>query len=193
MIARQAGFGSWAALLESFGMPTGEEYERLAQDFVDAYERDAAALERLNQHYGRSFTFEDLWAEIWRGVYAFRQRSFRVPKNYLQLDEAQTVIAQDAGFGSWTALMQGVSPGGPPPVAAYELDAKENRIGPRRRMTDAEWDELIGIVKEHRITGLDANGLMTDSVLTRIAGLDHVTSLNLGGSRELTDDGLLAL
>ena len=34
---------------------------------------------------------------------------------------------------------------------------------------------------------------MTDSVLSRVAELEHVTSLNLGGSRQLTDDGLLQL
>jgi hypothetical protein len=60
-------------------------------------------------------------------------------------------------------------------------------------MTDTDWDELIGILRERRIAALDANGLMTDTVLGRIAGLDHVTSLSLGGSRELTDDGLLHL
>src|SRR6185295_83621 len=63
----------------------------------------------------------------------------------------------------------------------------------RRRMTTAEWDELIGVLKERRIPALDANGLMTDAVLARLAELDHVTSLSLGGSRELTDDGLLLL
>ena len=83
---------------------TAEEYQRVAQDFVNAYEGDAAALQRLNRHYGRSLPSDDLWAEIWRRVYAFRQRSSRVPKNYLRLEEAQTVIAQDAGFGNWTAL-----------------------------------------------------------------------------------------
>ena len=34
---------------------------------------------------------------------------------------------------------------------------------------------------------------MTDTALAHIATLDHVTALNLGGSRELTDDGLLQL
>ena len=172
---------------------TAEEYERLAQDFVDAHEGDAKALQRLNAHYQRSFSQEDLHAEIWRRVYAFRQRSSRVPKNYLQLAEAQIVIAQDAGFGSWDALMEAVAAGAPPPGTAYTVHSKENRIAPRRRMTATEWDELIGVIKERRITGLDANGLMTDVVLARIAELDHVTSLNLGGSRELSDDGLLHL
>ena len=56
---------------------TAEDYQHAAQDFVNAYEGDAAALQRLNQHYRRSFSFEDLRAEIWRRVYAFRQRSFQ--------------------------------------------------------------------------------------------------------------------
>jgi ankyrin repeat protein len=200
-VARKRGMHQVAALLEppapgnTTPSParTAEEFERLARDFVNAYEGDTEALQRFNRHYGRSFTFDDLWAEIWRRVYAFRQRSSRVPKNYLQLEEAQTVIAQDAGFGNWTALVRAASGGAPAPVEAFEIDARENGIGPRRRLTDAEWDELIDIIKERRITSVHANGLMTDSVLARIAGLDHVTRLNLGGSRELTDDGLLHL
>ena len=142
-VARKRGMLQVAALLEppAIGSATpartAEEYQRVAQDFVNAYEGDAAALQRLNRHYGRSFTFDDLRAEIWRRVYAFRQRSSRVPKNYLQLEEAQTVIAQDAGFGNWTALIQAVSGGPAAPVEAFEIDARENRIGPRRRMTDA--------------------------------------------------------
>jgi ankyrin repeat protein len=168
-------------------------YERLANDFVLAYDsRDEAALQRLNQHYRRNFTFDDLWAEIWRRVYAVRQRSSTGAKNYLQLDEAQTLIAQDSGFASWTALTNAVVTG-KPPVPAYTIDTKENRIAPRRRLSDKEWDELIAVIRDHRITALDANGLMTDAVLARIADVDHVTTLSLGGSRQLTDDGLLHL
>ena len=40
-------------------------------------------------------------------------------------------------------------------------------------MTDTDWDELIGVMKERRITALDANGLMTDEVMARIA--DSIT------------------
>ena len=169
---------------------TADDYERLAHDLVLAHDsQDPAALQRLNAHYRRSFTFDDLRAEIWRRVYAFRQRSSRVPRNYLQLVEAQTLVAQDAGFGSWTALTHAASTGAPP-VEAFDIDSTDNRISPRRQLSDAEWDDLVGVMKERRITALDANGLMTDAVLERIADLDHVTSLALGGSRQLTDDGL---
>src|SRR5262245_37793934 len=36
-----------------------EAHQRAAEDFVKAYESDAAALERLNWYYRRSFTFDD--------------------------------------------------------------------------------------------------------------------------------------
>jgi ankyrin repeat protein len=204
IIANNSGFDNWAAFLKSVAVSaqlprpesrahTAEDYQRAAQDFVAAYERDAAALQRLNEHYRRSFSFEDVRAEIWRRLYAFRERAFKGPKNYLRLDEAQGMVAQDAGFGSWEALMQALAAGAPPQGAPYVIDAKENIIGPRRRMTDADWDELIGVLRERRLTGLHANGMMTDAVLARIAGCDHVTALSLGGSRELTDDGLLHL
>ena len=112
LIAQRAGFPDWAAFLESVGAvapaarpETGVRaagaYQQAAQDFVDAYEGDAAALQRLNNHYQRSFSFADVKAEIWRRVYAFRQRSSRVPKNFLQLAEGRMLVAQDAGFGSW--------------------------------------------------------------------------------------------
>jgi hypothetical protein len=168
------------------------DYPRLAQDFVDAFAGDAPALQRLNGHYGRTFSLDDLKAEIWRRVYAFRQRAWRDEKSYLKLEEAQMVLAQDAGFSSWTALMDSLASGAPP-LEAFAIDGKENRATPRRRLTDAEWDEMVAVVRDREIAAIDADGLMTDSVLARIAGLEHVTKLRLGGSRELTDDGLLHL
>ena len=192
-LALEYGLENWKDLKLALQRSAAAKYQQAAEDFVHAYEGDAPALERLNQHYERSFGPEDLRAEIWRRVYAFRQRSSRVSKNYLELAEAQLLIAQDAGFGSWTALMEAVVTGAPPAVMAYGIDTKENRAAPRRRMTAAEWDELIGVLRERRIPALDASGLMTDAVLARVADLDHITALSLGGSRELTDDGLLHL
>ena len=166
------------------------DYEGLANDLVRACDtHDQAALQRLNAHYRRSFTFDDLAAEIWRRVYAYRQRSSRVPKNYLDLAEAQLLVAQDAGYGSWAALTEAAVTGAPP-IDAFEIDATDNAIAPRRRLNDAEWDRLVAIMQERRITTLDSNGLMTDDVIARVAGLAHVTGLLLGGSRQLTDAGL---
>jgi hypothetical protein len=201
-LAREYGFESWVALREALGGDEGraegpawrtlgaDGYERLADDLVQAFgARDAAALARLNAHYQRAFTFDDLWAEVWRRVYAFRQRAFTARNQHLQLDEARTLIAQDAGFSSWTALVAAASTGAPP-VPPYELDLAASRISPRRHLAPSEWETLIGVMKERRISRLDANGLMTDAMLARVADLDHVTAIGLGGSRELSDDGL---
>lgn len=196
-LAREHAFENWRelklALQQAAKSRAIEAYEQAARDFVEAYKDDAAALERLNLHYGRAFSFADLRAEIWRRDYAYRQRSFHGPEIYFPIEEAQIIIAQDAGFGSWEKLMDALASGAPPQSAPYAIDSKDNRIGPRRRMSAGDWDELIGVMKERRIPALDAHGLMTDEALAQIAELDFVTSLNLGGSRELTDDGLLHL
>jgi len=196
-LSREHGFDNWKdlklAVQQAATSRTREAYEQAARDFVGAYDGDGAALERLNRHYDRGFTHADLRAEIWRRDYAYRQRSSRVPQNYFPIEEARIIIAQDAGFGSWEKLLDALASGTPPQGPPYALDTKDNRIGPSRRMSAADWEELIGVMKERRIPTLNANGLVTDEALARIATLDFVTSLNLGGSRELTDDGLLQL
>jgi len=120
-LAIEYGHANWIALKDALeklrtesASPlrtlTAGEYERLANDLVQAFDsHDEAALQRVNERYRRSFTFDDSWAEIWRRVYAFRQRSSRVPKNFLQLAEARTLLAQDAGFGSWSALTRAIA------------------------------------------------------------------------------------
>ena len=205
-LAREYGYDNWAAMARALDQPasasappasapplTREGYERLAQDYVRALdEQDASALERMNTQYSRAFTFDDLFSEIWRRVYAFRQRSSRVPKHVLKLDEAQMLVAQNAGFGSWDALIASLETGASP-IPPYSMDIRRNAIAPRRLLSDREWDELIALMKERRIEGLSANGLMTDALAARIAELDHVIALGIGGSRGLSDEGLLQL
>jgi hypothetical protein len=125
-------------------------------------------------------------------VYAFRQRSSKVPKNFLQLDEARLLVAQNAGFGGWDALVESIQTGASP-IPPYAIDTQRNAIGPRRLLSDREWDDFIAVMKERRIEGLVANGLMTDALMARIVELDHVVALGIGGSRGLSDDGLLQL
>ena len=48
-------------------------------------------------------------------------------------------------------------------------------------------------MREHGLTSLNARGQMTDAVLERLSHLEQITCLNLGGSKRLTDDGLLHL
>ncbi|MCL4796480.1 MAG: hypothetical protein KJZ84_18090 [Bryobacteraceae bacterium] len=197
-LALEHGKRDWKALNEALAQGVSAarapgEYERMAQDYVLAFDGDGEALRRLNEAYERALTVEDLRAEVWRRVYAFRQRSSHVPKNYLLVEEAQVVIAQDEGYGSWEALMKAAATGTPLPVAAFQVDKEGKKAAPARRMRAADWEAMIEVIREQDITAVEANGLMTDAVMEKIAGLDRVTRLSLGGSRELTDEGLRKL
>ena len=170
-----------------------QAHDRLVDDVLAAFNaHDEAALKRLNEHYDRTFNFDDLWAEVWRRTYSFRQRAFRAPDQTLRPEEAQLLVAQDAGFGSWKAFAE-ASATGAPPVPAYMIDEVDSRIAPARVLSDSEWDDVIGVLRERRLRTFDPNGMLTDARLARIVELDHVTALTLGGSRDLTDDGLLLL
>lgn len=165
------------------------EYERLANDMVIAYaSADAPAMERINRHYGRASTVEDLRATVWRLVYKVRQAGGAA--HAFRVEEARELIARTAGHSNWKALTEAVATGAPPSVPAYAIDAQKNRIAPRRELTEKEWDALAGVMSDQQITALDANGFMTDEVLRRFSALNHVTGISLAGSRQLTDDGL---
>ena len=133
-LAREHGFENWKELKlevqEAAKSQATAAYEQAARDFVDAYKGDAAALDRLNRHYIRSFSYADLTAEIWRRDYAYRQRSFKLPENYFPIEEAQIIIAQDFGFSNWEKLMAAIKADSPPQGSPYVLDTKDHRIGP---------------------------------------------------------------
>jgi hypothetical protein len=76
------------------------------------------------------------------------------------------------------------------PVKLFNIDEKGSE---QQTETARDWETVIGSLKEKNIPGLDAEGQMTDAALERISRLEHVTSLKLGGSTRLTDEGLLHL
>ena len=196
-LAREYGFSGWnqlrAALPEN--QPTRKsspaEYEQLARDLVTVYAADdSGAMQRINRHFSASYAPDDIRALVWRLMYKVRRakgdaKAFQVP-------EAQEFVSRVSGFPSWQALTEAAAANAPPPGPAYAIDRKENRLGLRRIPAAADWDTIIGVLKEHRIPALEAR-MMTDGALRRIAELDFVTSLSLGGSRGLSDEGMQAL
>jgi hypothetical protein len=72
----------------------------------------------------------------------------------------------------------------------YKIDWKNNTIEPRLLLSKNDWDSIFDVMNEHQITGLNANGQMTDAAMKQLTRLDHLTRLNLGGSKRLTDTGL---
>lgn len=193
-IALEYGQPGWTALKTAVGGGTDEvtRYERTADDLVAVYATgDAAALARVNQLFEQTSTAEDIRSNVWRMRYKVRQAK-GAPAAFDQV-EARNLIAGVKGFNNWTALIEAVSKGLPSPEPIYATNETANSIAPRRLLSHDDWDVFIDTLEQQRIRVVEANGFMTDDVLKRIAKLDHVTSLRLGGSRQLSDDGLLHL
>ncbi len=135
---------------------------------------------------------------------ATRVRAHKTGASEPALTDAQFALAREYGFESWPTLVHHVesltpedlrsAPAGlssHPPF--YRIDWAENTIEPRQPMTDRDWDTIVAVIREYDITSLNANGQLTDAGLERVAQVEHLTRLNLGGSRHVTDDGLTHL
>ena len=142
-LAQEYGFENWKALRDAVNQlhpapssknPEVQKYESLAKDMVAIYATgDADALQRLNQHYGRSFTAADLRATVWGAIRTVREA--KGAAHAFGENEAQRMIAQAAGFGSWQAFTDAVVKGTPPPDNFYALDENASHRGvsfPRR-------------------------------------------------------------
>jgi hypothetical protein len=167
-----------------------EDLDALAQAWVDAFEGDEAALARLNGHYERQHSIGDLHGEVWGRVYAYRQRSGLPEKNTLRLEEAQLLLAQDAGYGNWESF---AAAGGASAGPIFDLNLEEGRIAPRRRLRMEEWRRLVDAAREHQVRTLVGHGQVSDGVIGLLREVPSLRRLELGGSRELSDAGLREL
>src|SRR5262245_58450349 len=129
-----------------------EYHEALARDLVAAFELgDAPAIQRLNAHYERDYTHEDVRAEIWHSIYKVRQAKAR--PGCFALDDAREFIARHAGFGNWSAFLQA---NGNPPGEPFAID--EAHLSPRRYLKTRDWEKILAVMQERRITSLDGAG-----------------------------------
>ncbi|MFL5245860.1 MAG: hypothetical protein ACJ8FY_27625 [Gemmataceae bacterium] len=201
-LAHEYGFQSWARLVHHVGAAKSSELDHLdgiAQDFVAAYNGDTDALARLND---RSSSTKDL-EHLRRMVNQRRGTLADELDAAFTLSDARLIVARAQGFRSWDALIASMArpavdlrsvPHGlstRPPF--YKVDWNTKRLEPRQPLTEQDWDTIIGVMREHGITSLNAGGQMTDAVLERLSQLERITCLHLGGSKRLTDDGLLRL
>lgn len=200
VIARELGFDSWpklvhyVAALSSHGL---EHFESLARDFVAAYKGDSEAITRLGERFAG--------LEQLRQTVQQRRRPMddATDEPELTLPEARLYIANALGFESWAALAASIArPAAHPRNAPhglstrppfYRIDWKSNTLEPRQPLTDADWPTIVQVIREHGITGVNANGQMTDESLERLSSVEHLTRLDLGGSKRITDQGLLHL
>ena len=179
-------------LTSSSADPGLARFEQLAKDLVAVYGAgDADALQRLADHFGQSLTADDVRARV-------RER---LATPGFDIAAAQLLVARFYAFESWARLVESAarSPGDPrsaplgmsttPPF--YKIDWTANTIEVRPPVSDKEWDIIFAVMEEHGITGLRAGGPMTDAAMARLP--PQVTTLHAGGSKRLTDAGLLHL
>jgi hypothetical protein len=201
VLAREYGFESWPKLVhhvEALNPEGLEQFERIARDFVAAFQGNADALTRLNERFSDTKTIDELRHMVQQRL----RRSVTEAAEYT-LADARQHVANVLGFDNWDRLATSVRQRPSDPRTAprglstrppfYRIDWSTNTLEPRQPLTEKDWDDIIDVIREHGITGVRAGGQMTDAALERLSYVEHVTSLNFGGTRRLTDEGLGAL
>jgi hypothetical protein len=120
--------------------------------------------------------------------------------NNFTLPDAQLLVARLYGFENWSELER--SSNEPPrdlrsaPVVwssrppFYRIDWFTRCIEPQQPMSKKDWEKVCAVIQELGLTAVNANNMMGDDDLETVSHLEQITSLNLGGSKRITDKGL---
>src|SRR5687768_6620346 len=202
VLAREHGFESWPRMvhhIHAVQPPDLEQQRRIAEDLLAVYNSahvDAAA--RLNDLFHSTLNIQQIRDFI-------RDKLFNLPDTQQRIDnftlsDAQHVLARLYGFDDWAELLQSSNEPASDPRSApfvlsskppfYRIDWTNNSIEPRQPMSKQAWENLCAVVRELGLTGVSGGNLIGDDDLEIISRLDEITSLNLDGSKRLTDNGL---
>ena len=202
VLAREHGFESWPKLvqhLHAVQTPELEQHRRIAEDLVVVYNSaDVAAATRLNDLFHSTLNIEQIRDFI-------RDKLLNVSDTQRRIDnftlaDAQLIVAQLYGFQDWNDLAISINEppsnlhsapfilSSKPPF--YRIDWTNNSIEPRQPMSRKDWEDVCIVIKELGLTAINSGNLIGDDDLEIISQLDQITSLNLDGSKRLTDKGL---
>jgi hypothetical protein len=202
VLAREHGFESWTKLvhhIQAVQHPDLEQHRRIAEDLVAVYNAaDLKAATRLNDLFHSALNVEQIRDFI-------RDKLFNLPDTQRRIDnftlsDAQHVVARLYGFKDWTELVQSSNEpasdlhsapfvlSSKPPF--YRIDWTNNSLEPRQPMSRKDWENVCAVIKELGLTNINSGNLIGDDDLEIISQLDQITSLNLDGSKRLTDKGL---
>ncbi|HLJ56894.1 MAG TPA: ankyrin repeat domain-containing protein, partial [Chthonomonadaceae bacterium] len=107
-------------------------------------------------------------------------------------DRVPAAVQAETGTRSaWSAGGAAASPLAAPP--AFSIDWKRNDLLLRGQVANRDWEAVCGLMSENGLTGLQANGHLTDAAMPRLAKLAKLTRIDASGSKRLTDAGTLAL
>ncbi len=202
ILAREHGFESWVKLvhhIQAAQPPELEQHRLIAKDLVAVYNSgDPEAATRLNDLFHSEINIDQIRDFIRDKLFNVTDTQRRIDN--FALDDAQLVVAQLYGFKDWDTLVQSSDEAGgdlhsapfvlssKPPF--YRIDWTNNSIEPRQPMSSKDWENVCAVIRELGLTKISSGNLIGDDDLEIISHLDQITSLNLDGSKRLTDKGL---
>ena len=194
-LALEHGLSGWNALKERLAQDAAmRRYDKVAEALVEAYRDGGADSMRIVWDYFGHMRTWDAMRRYVRLDLGKTESAKPGEEDVVTLTEAQYLVARCQGFDNWhalTAFAVSVQPAKTTIVAkSIRLYSSASSQDGDADFTSRDWDEVFAALAEKRLTGLNAEGQMTDAVLERLSRLDHITALDLNGSRALTDDGL---
>ncbi|HEY6333195.1 MAG TPA: hypothetical protein VI756_27980, partial [Blastocatellia bacterium] len=202
VLAREYGFKSWAELkhhIEALRPSTLKQFEDLARDLAQAYSTgDARAVREINWSLGTSFISDRNPSKMQEQLTTWIGSAERSWEDALA--DARRMVAHAFGLENWTEFTAslGTMPksGRRRPqtsqAALYTIDETDHALSVRGPQSEKDWDAILNAIEEHRVVRLNAGGV-TDAGMERVSRAGCLTSLNIGNSGLLTDDGLLKL
>jgi hypothetical protein len=196
-LARERGFPGWAALKRALApseLTTAQalkEYDAKVAALLEAYRTGTP--EAMERHYRHTWH-----RRSWQTMRTYVQLDLgRRPKGPsddvdITVDDARYLIAIEHGFESWEQLVSFVStmPGSAPatskPVEIRAAQGTGQRLVARTR----DWNAAVRLLRRELQTSLNADGQMTDEMLTDLRDVEQISSLNLAGSQTISDDGI---
>ncbi len=186
-LIEERGGGRAPAHEKSPAASTLEPFEHIAGDLLEAYRTgEPTAMQAVQTFFKQTIS----WADMRRRL---PERLGKPADSDLSLADTQSFVAHLRGFASWLEFTKSVLGGRRSKtwnVPLYRVDQKDDTLRVRHSLEDKDWDEILAALAERGITGLDAGGQLTDRILARVGQLGHLTRLNFGGTKRITDDGL---
>lgn len=194
-LAIECGYRGWAEL-KAHRLAAGAAatevlafYNECVDALLDAYRTGTP--EAMERHYRLTWH-----RRPWSGMRTYVQVDLgkqAADDIEITVEDARWLVAREKGFEDWPALTRAVNTSLRPEVlatkpiglfAASQVDAHTPIVRTR------DWDDALSELREPEIVGLDAHGQMTDALLKQLTDMTHLTTLRLGGSQGVTDEGL---
>jgi hypothetical protein len=192
-IAAEFGLHGWTTLKERLvPEPPLRRYEAVADALAKAYATaDPDAMWTVWDYFGHMRA----WAAMRRYVrldLGKTEEPQDAAADSITIDEARYLVARAQGFESWTALVQFSAsvPAGKRSIAAKTITLFGSDAARQPVATSRDWDEIVDLIGQFRASGVNASGQMTDALLEALSRFEHITSLDLEGSRAITDEGV---